>query len=81
MYTRQPLTGAAASYGTSVKQGAEIAIKEINGAGGVKVGDKTYQFKLEFADDEASEDKAPQAYNSLMDKGINAVLGLSLIHI
>lgn len=70
-----PLTGAAASYGTSVKQGAEIAIKEINEAGGVQVGDKTYQFAMEFADDEASEDKAPQAYNSLMDKGINAVLG------
>ena len=70
-----PLTGAAASYGTSVKQGAEIAIKEVNEAGGVKVGDKTYKFALEFADDEATEDKATQAYNSLMDKGINAVMG------
>lgn len=70
-----PLTGAAASYGTSVKQGAEIAIKEVNDAGGVKVGDKTYKFALEFADDEATEDKATQAYNSLMDKGINAVMG------
>lgn len=70
-----PLTGPAASYGASVKQGAEIAIKEINDAGGVKVGDDTYKFDLEFADDEASEEKSPQAYNSLMDKGINAVLG------
>ena len=41
-----PVTGAAASYGTSVKQGAEIAIKEINDAGGVKVGDTTYKFAL-----------------------------------
>lgn len=70
-----PLTGEAASYGNSVKQGAEIAIKEVNDAGGVKVGDKTYKFALEFADDEATEDKATQAYNSLMDKGINAVMG------
>ena len=30
-----PVTGSAASYGNSVKQGAEIAIKEINEAGGV----------------------------------------------
>lgn len=34
-----PVTGSAASYGNSVKQGAEIAIKEINAAGGVTVGD------------------------------------------
>lgn len=32
-----PLTGDAASYGNSVKQGAEIAIEEINAAGGVKL--------------------------------------------
>lgn len=70
-----PLTGAAASYGNSVKQGAEIAIKEVNDAGGIKVGDKTYKFALDFADDEATEDKATQAYNSLMDKNINAVMG------
>ena len=36
-----PLSGGAASYGISVKQGAEIAVNEINEAGGVKVGDKT----------------------------------------
>lgn len=70
-----PVTGPQASYGTSVKQGAEIAIKEINDAGGAKVNGKTVMFSLEFADDEASEEKAPQAFNSLMDKGINAVLG------
>jgi len=70
-----PLTGAAASYGISVKQGAEIAIKEINDAGGVTVGNTTYKFELAFADDEASEEKSPQAYNSLMDKGINVLMG------
>ena len=30
-----PLTGDAASYGTSVKNGAQIAVDEINAAGGV----------------------------------------------
>lgn len=64
-----PLTGAAASYGTSVKQGAEIAIQEINDAGGAQVGEDTYKFELAFEDDEATEDKAVQAYNTLMDKG------------
>lgn len=70
-----PLTGAAASYGISVKQGAEVAVKEINDAGGVVVGGTTYTLKLEFADDEAAEDKAVNAYNSLLDKKINALVG------
>ncbi|HIT90895.1 MAG TPA: ABC transporter substrate-binding protein, partial [Candidatus Merdenecus merdavium] len=70
-----PMTGEAASYGISVKQGAEIAIKEINEAGGIQVGDDTYVFKLTFEDDEASEDKALTAYNALMDKEIDGFLG------
>jgi branched-chain amino acid transport system substrate-binding protein len=70
-----PLTGEAASYGVSVKQGAEIAIEEIKEAGGVKVGDKTIQLSLTFKDDEASEDTAVTAYNALMDEGIDALLG------
>lgn len=70
-----PLTGDAASYGISVKQGAEIAIKEINDAGGVKVGDKTLQLSLKFEDDQATPDKAVTAYNSLMDSKMDALLG------
>lgn len=70
-----PLTGDAAVYGTSVKNGAEIAIKEINDAGGVKVGDKTLKLDLQFEDDQASEDKAPSAYDALMDKGMNVLMG------
>lgn len=70
-----PLTGSAASYGISVKQGAEIAINEINENGGIVVNGTTYTLKLEFADDEAAEDKAINAYNSLLDKGIQALVG------
>ena len=47
-----PMTGDAASYGISVKQGAEVAINEINAAGGVQVGDTTYTLNLIFEDDE-----------------------------
>ena len=70
-----PLTGGAAAYGNSVKNGSQIAVDEINAAGGVKVGDDTYMLKLSFKDDEATEDKAVTAYNSLMDEGMNALLG------
>ncbi|HJC47003.1 MAG TPA: ABC transporter substrate-binding protein [Candidatus Lachnoclostridium pullistercoris] len=70
-----PLTGANASYGTSVKQGEEIAIQEINEAGGVQVGDTTYKLVLNFQDDEAKEDKAVTAFNTLVDAGMNAYVG------
>lgn len=66
-----PLTGSAASYGNSVKQGAEIAIEEINAAGGV-LG---YELKLLFEDDEAGEEKAISAYNKLMDDGMQILMG------
>lgn len=70
-----PLTGSNASYGTSVKQGAEIAIKEINDAGGVKIGDKSVKLALKFEDDEADEQKAVNAYNNLADAKVNAIMG------
>ncbi|MDF2941413.1 MAG: Extracellular ligand-binding receptor [Herbinix sp.] len=70
-----PLTGGAASYGTSVKQGAVIALTEINDAGGVKVGDKKIKLELNFMDDEATAEKAVTSFNSLMDDGADAIMG------
>lgn len=70
-----PLTGSAASYGISVEQGAWVAIDEINAAGGVKVGDTTYMLDMVFEDDEATEDKAIQAYNTVMDEGAQVIMG------
>ena len=66
-----PLTGSAANYGISVKNGSQIAIDEINEAGGVN----GMKFELLFEDDEKDEEKSVNAYNTLMDKGINALLG------
>lgn len=70
-----PLTGSAASYGTSVKNATEIAIDEINAAGGVKVGDKNVKLALDFQDDQAKEDQAVTAYNKLMSDGMDVLLG------
>lgn len=66
-----PLTGGAASYGLSVKQGAQIAIDEINAAGGVN----GKQLQLVFEDDENDVEKAINAYNKIMDEDITAILG------
>ncbi|MCH5193802.1 MAG: ABC transporter substrate-binding protein [Oscillospiraceae bacterium] len=66
-----PLTGDAASYGISTKQGAQVAVDEINAAGGVN----GMKLELIFEDDECDEEKSVSAYNKLMDSGINALLG------
>lgn len=66
-----PTTGNAAAYGNAVKTGAQVAIDEINENGGIN-GTK---FELIFEDDQSKGDQALQAYGSLMDKGVNAILG------
>ncbi len=66
-----PLTGDYATYGISAKQGAEIAIEEINEAGGVN----GVTFQLLFEDDQADPSTAVSAYNMLMDDGMDVSLG------
>lgn len=66
-----PLTGDASSYGISVKNGAEIAIEEINAAGGLN----GITFKFEMKDDKASAADAATAYDGLMDAGMKVSLG------
>ena len=64
-----PLTGGASIYGVAVKQGAEIAVAEINEAN----PDLQIEFKME--DDEADGEKAVNAYNKLKDWGIQIMMG------
>lgn len=63
-----PITGGAAIYGNAVKQGAELAIAEINAKGGV-------QFEMNFQDDAHDAEKSVNAYNTLMDWGMQVLLG------
>ena len=63
-----PLTGAAAIYGQAVKNGAQIAVDEINAKGGL-------QFELKFEDDENDAEKAVNAYNNLKDWGMQVSMG------
>ena len=67
-----PLTGSAAQYGVGVKNAIELAVNEINAAGGVNGN----TLKLVFEDDEADPgDKAVNAYNTLKDQGMQIFLG------
>lgn len=63
-----PLTGGAAIYGNAVKNGAEIAVEEINAKGDLK-------FELKFEDDENDAEKSVNAYNKLKDWGMQVSMG------
>ena len=67
VYKRQ-VTGSTAVYGNAVKNGAEIAIAEINALGG-------QQYEMKFEDDENDAEKAINAYNSLKDWGMQILMG------
>jgi len=64
-----PLTGGAAIYGNAAKNGAQIAVDEINAEGGA------IQFELNYQDDEHDPEKAVHAYNTLKDWGMQLSLG------
>lgn len=63
-----PLTGGAAVYGNAAKRGAEIAVKEINAKGGI-------QLEFNAQDDENDAEKSVNAYNNLMDWGMQVLVG------
>ena len=66
-----PLTGGAAAYGDAVNKGAQIAVDEINAAGGIN-GVKV-EWKME--DDEHDAEKGVNAYNTLKDWGVQMFMG------
>ena len=66
-----PITGVTAIYGQAVMNGAELAINEINAAGGIGGA----QIEYNFQDDESDTEKAVNAYNTLKDWGMQMLVG------
>ncbi|MDO5410172.1 MAG: ABC transporter substrate-binding protein [Lachnospiraceae bacterium] len=66
-----PITGANASYGLGVKNGAQIAVDEINAAGGIN----GYKVEYKFEDDVTDNEKSVHAYNTLKDWGMQLLMG------
>ena len=64
-----PLTGGAAIYGNAAKNGAQIAVDEINAS------DSAVKFDLRYEDDAHDAEKAVNAYNALKDWGMQISLG------
>lgn len=67
-----PMTGDYAQYGTGVYMGAQVAVAEINEAGGIN----GYQIELlDAGDDQGDPEKSINAYNDLLDKGMQILDG------
>ena len=64
-----PLTGDAAIYGQAVVNGAQLAVDEINAS------DSKIKFEFQGEDDEADGEKSVNAYNTLMDWGMQVLVG------
>lgn len=66
-----PLTGDAAIYGVAVKNAAQLAIDEVNAAGGVN----GMKLALNYQDDQNDSEKSVNAYNTLKDWGMQVLVG------
>jgi ABC-type branched-subunit amino acid transport system substrate-binding protein len=69
-------SGSFVSAGNTIVAGAKLATQQINDAGGIKVGDKTYKFKLFIRDNRTNVDVAIAAARELVsDVGVSAIWG------
>ncbi|MBP3936761.1 MAG: ABC transporter substrate-binding protein [Clostridia bacterium] len=66
-----PLTGGAAVYGVAVKNGAQMAVDEINAAGGLN----GVLFELKATDDQHDATKVAANYANLLESGMQVSLG------
>ncbi|MBO5954002.1 MAG: ABC transporter substrate-binding protein [Oscillospiraceae bacterium] len=66
-----PLTGGAAIYGIAVKNAAQMAVDEINAAGGLN----GVKFRLEVMDDKHDADLVSGNYSALLEGGMQLSLG------
>jgi branched-chain amino acid transport system substrate-binding protein len=70
-----PLSGGDAHLGKDNENGARLAADEINAAGGVKVGGKTYKVEILGEDDKSDPKEGTLAAQKLVDAGVVAVVG------
>ena len=69
-----PLTGDYANYGISMRNGAQIAVDEINAAGGIN----GWEIEFYMEDDGGDAASAVNAYGVLIDRGMQLSIGSTL---
>ena len=71
-----PFTGGSAPMGASMRDGAKLAIAEINAAGGIQVGDKKLKIETVERDDEAKNERGALIGQELASmSGLSGVIG------
>ena len=68
-----PLSGGAAFYGKDVQSGLDMAINELNAAGGVTVGGEKVTFKLVALDDKYLPNETATNVKRLTSQGIDVI--------
>jgi len=62
------LTGKYSTNGHHAKNGYDFAVKKINDAGGVKIGDKCYNIEVKYYDDESTPARGAQLVERLINQ-------------
>jgi len=70
-----PLSGGIAHLGKDNENGAKLAAKEINAAGGIKLGDQVFEIVIVGEDDKADPKEGTLAGQKIVDSGAVAVVG------
>lgn len=70
-----PLSGAATQWGLAINGAADYVAAEVNGKGGVKVGDETCQVRVIAIDAKYTAEGAAAAANNFVSQGVKFVLG------
>ena len=71
-----PVTGKESKIGGAYKQATEYAVKEVNDAGGVKVGGKAMKIELTLLDDTSDAAKSAQLVEQLItQQKVHVVIG------
>src|SRR5512132_328984 len=71
-----PLTGKESKIGGAFKTATELAVKEVNDAGGLQVGKQKMKIDLRLLDDTSDASKSAQLVEQLMvQQSVHAVIG------
>lgn len=66
----QPLSGNLAPLGRDLLNGVQMAVDEINAAGGVRIGGKAVHLEVVSADDKSDPEAGKAAAQTLVDAGV-----------
>jgi branched-chain amino acid transport system substrate-binding protein len=68
-------TGALGQFGPLIKSGYELAVNQVNAAGGIKINGQFHKVKLDILDNQSDPNTAAEQIKTLVDGGAVGLLG------